>query len=231
MNFPIPKVSEEDKGLLRNVRAKRKYEKKKPNKYGSKKDDGQNNCCMIAVTTIGGLFVIIVTVFLTAKEILNNNHTTITAYPMNYNNNEENGATEGSNNDILDFLNKNENYMYPRISLEEVRREIEKSKAAQNAEKQKETEAGLKAQLSIIPKDFPSDSDPNTMTDIISTLFKDTEFYKRFRTEGDTEWTLRLSKSKAIYNESKYDELPICIQQSNQHNGYGYRIWRDGQVL
>eukprot|EP01084_Bolivina_argentea_P217377 369089_1 len=97
---------------------------------------------------------------------------------------------------------------------------------------EKELEDALEAQQSWLPQDFPPGADRNTVHDIISTFFKDTEFYRRFRLEGDTEWTAKLSQSKAIYNDSQshYNTLPICLQFVNRVNGYGYRNWRDGQV-
>ena len=234
MKFPLPQIKEEDRCLLRDVRAKRKYElrNKKSKKYPLKKnkndEKNSNSYCMITVTGIGGAIIIIITIIFTVMEIMNNRNTSITAYPINYNDNNNNNDNDNNNGNIME---KNPNYVYPRISLDEVRAEIQRARAKETEMAQEMINLALETQLSYIPLDLPSDFDINSDSiDLIDKYFKETEFYQRWRNSGDIEWTKKLSSSIAIYNESLYNNLPICVHISNRQNGFGYRNWRDGQI-
>ena len=214
MNFPLPVVKEEDRGLLREVRARRKYENPRQKRSGrtfksNNNRDSSSNCIATTTVVIGAL-VVIMTVGFTALEIIHNRNTQITAYPV-----DPNEARAEST------LIQPPPYAGP--SMDEIRAELQRSTRHQQMSSQID-------QRALIPPDFPEDQDPNTMTDLIGTVFKDTEFHRRFREEGATEWTKKISQSRAIYNESLYGDLPICVQMTNTANGYGYRVWRDAQL-
>lgn len=216
---------------MREVRSKRKYESehKKKNKIQNKDKKGDNNsCCLISITGIGGAIIIIITIIFTVIEIMNNKNTSIIAYPVNYND-------DNDDNNINDIDNNKPNidYVYPRISLDEVRAEIEKARLKEKEEAKELIKVTLENQLSYIASDFPSDANFNEKFNMIDKYFKDTEFYERYRKNGDIEYFSDLSLSYAIYDTNLYqdnDLIKICVEITDRVNGYGYRNWRDGQL-
>ena len=244
MNFPLPQVKQENIGLLREVRTKRKYEsenKKKSKFFSSTSSDKtsknennkSNSYCLISITGIGGAIIIIVTIIFTVMEILNNKNTSIIAYPVSYTG--DNNIDGGDNNENIIESQINSDYVYPRISLDEVRAEIQKARMKETEKAKEMIRSTLETQLSLIPSDFPSDANFAENFNLINTYFKDTEFYKRYRTNGDTEWFNDLSSSIAIYDHSNSidlysSKLQICVHIINHANGYGFRNWRDGQL-
>lgn len=241
MNFPLPDVKEEDRGLLRELRARRKYEPRKPKKssrtFKSDTNRDSSSSCFVTVTVIFGAVVVILTVIFTAMEIVHNRNTQITAYPIDPNSAAQSTANSKS-------IIKPPPYEGPSMEVikEELQRTREHQQSQQNQYQQtaqtpvgpappKEIKANEpKYQWDLIPTDFPPGWDLNSMSDLIGSLFENTEFYRRFKTQGNTQWFDRISQTKAIYNESLYKQLPICVQLKNTANGYGFRVWRDAQV-
>jgi len=200
--------------------------------YESKKEPEihQTSSNYQSAPAICGIIIAVISIYFTVKRIVNNEHTSITTYPMDYT--AENIGPNDEENAILDHPIVPV-YKYPRISLEEVRAELAREQDEgnkQNSESSKDIDIAIATQSNWIPHDFPSDVNPNTLEHLFHPLYQNTEFYRRFITESDANWTAQLLKSKAIYNASLYDTLPICLQSLNRLDGYGYRNWRDAQV-
>jgi len=215
---------------------RRKYEhssqrQRTSRKSKSKKDHDSSNC-IATVTVILGAIVVVMTVGFTVMEIVHNRNTQIRAYPVDPNEVRQSAADSA----II------KPPPYPGPSTEAIKAELERSKQHQESIANGDGGANTvpasvpntapqsASSRQSIPQDFPPDHDMNTMTDLIGTVFKNTEFFRRFRGEGVIAWTEHLSHSKAIYNDSLYDDLPICVQVTNTKSGYGYRVWRDAQV-